>query len=610
MRGEAEARELARLRAIERNLVWIRWFGVAFGVFQVWQLAGPDTPDYVVPISYQTVAALAVGNIVISALSKRTGSLTTLKRIGYAAFMLDVALVFANIWLGSYDRNSTSWTLAYALPLEGAIRYQMRGAFFGIGVFSLNEMIREVYRVGLFDDLRFEISAVTYRVGLFAIISLIAGIMAKNLEQQRREAESRADELARMAGRESAVRNEVQAFHDVVLAGIGSGTVEQTVDSIAAAMGREFGWEAFVIGLVDEETQGVRCVGAHGFPKEWIHQVLPAGRGVVGRAIATGEPQLVADTRDDPDYVAWNPIVRSEMTAPIRTDGGIIGVVDVESQEPNRFTPDDLERLTRLASQIGLVVSNARLLAAQRATVQRLQELDSMKSDFVAVTSHELRTPLTAVQGFIRTLRRPDLNLSPHEMEEFLAIVDRQVERLSRLVEELLLTARIDAGTIDLQMDSVDIADVLQETLAELGDGRRRVLLSVDPLLPRIVTDGQRLGQIARNLIENALKFSADDLPVAVAARRKGSSLELEVTDSGAGIPAEEVDEIFDRFHQVGGSLRRRGQGLGLGLYIVRNLANALNGTVTVRSTPGEGSTFVVSLPFVAASARSAATAG
>ncbi len=601
----AEAREITRLRGIERNLVWIRWIGVAFGVFQVWQLAGPETPDYLVPISYQTIAALAVGNALIAALSYRATTVKTLRNIGYFAFGLDVALVLANIWLGSYDRNSTSWTLAYVLPLEGAIRYQMVGAYASIAVFSVSELAREIYRVGLFDDLAFEISAVTYRVGLFLIIGLIAGIMARNLERERSAAESRADELDRMAHREQAGKTEVQAFHDVVLAGIGRGTVEETVGSIATAMGGAFGWEAFAIGLIDDETKDVKLIGSYAYADRVIDTVMPAGAGIVGRAIATGETQLVDDTRTDGDYVAWNDHVRSEMTAPIRFEDKIIGVVDVESREPGHFRSDDVESLDRLAGQIGLVVSNARLLASQQAMVARLQELDAMKSDFVAVTSHELRTPLTAVQGFIRTLRRPDVRLNPNEMEEFLGIVDRQVERLSRLVEELLLTARIDAGTIDLRMDSVDVSEVLGETLSELGDARSRVRLAVDPSLPRLVTDGQRLGQIARNLIENAIKFSPDDEPVRVTAVRHEGSLELEVADRGPGIPDEEVAQIFDRFHQVGGSLRRRGQGLGLGLYIVRNLVDALNGSVQVRSEPGEGSTFVVSLPLVPAAARS-----
>lgn len=607
MRGESAlaAAEATRLRDVERSLIWIRWFGTAFGVFQVWQLSGPDTPSNLVPISFQTVAALGIGNLLIMQLMRRARTLTQLRRIGYFAFALDIVVVFSNIWLGSYDRLSTSWTLAYAIPLEGAIRYQMPGAAISIAVFSLSELARDFYRTSLFDDLGFEAASFTYRVGLFAIIALIAGVMARNLQRERSAAESRADEVERIARRESAARAEVQAFHEVVLAGIGGESLDDTLKAVSEAMGRAFGWEAFAVGLIDEATGDVKMVGSYGFPPSVIDHVMPAGLGVVGRAIATGETQLICDTRLDADYVEWNRHVRSEMTAPIRFEGKIIGVVDVEAREESGFSQDDLARLERLTGQIGLVISSARLLAQERAMVERLQELDQMKSDFVAVTSHELRTPLTAVQGFVRTLRRPDVRLAQGEMQEFLGIVDRQVERLSRLVEELLLTARIDAGTIDLRMDSVDVSEVLEETLVELGDGRGRVQLATDPSLPRIATDSQRLGQVARNLIENALKFSDDDQPVRVTIVPDGSRLLIEVADRGAGIPPDELPHVFDRFHQVGGSMKRHRQGLGLGLYIVRNLVEALNGSVEVASTVGEGSTFTVAIPLVPAVAQS-----
>ena len=594
------------MRAVERSLILVRWFGVLFGAFQISQTHGPpEPPAYFFPGGYASIAALAIGNILITRFVGRTSDLSSVRRIGYAAFSLDMAVILANIWLDSYVPGSTSWTLAFVLPLEGAIRYQMVGSAASIVAFAASEVAREAYLLSLFDDRVVEISGITYRVGLLAIIAFVAGLMARNLERERHAAESRADELERMALREAAARNEIQAFHDVVLAGIGSGTLSATLREVASVMGRAFGWEAFAIGVIDEADGSVELSGSYGFPPSIIDQTMPAGKGIVGRAIATGETQLICDTSSDPDYVEWNPLVRSEMTTPIRFEGKVIGVVDVEAREESHFTDEDVARLERLADQIGLVISNARLLAAERAMVERLQELDTMKSDFVAVTSHELRTPLTAAQGFIRTLRRSDIQLKPGEIEEFLAIVDRQVERLSRLVEELLLTARIDAGAIDLRMDSVDVSEVLEETLKDLGDERIRVQLAIDPSLPRVVTDAQRLGQIARNLIENAIKFSPDDQSVRVTAIRNGMTLDLEVVDQGAGIPHGELEQIFDRFHQVGGSLRRRGQGLGLGLYIVRNLVDALNGTIRVRSMPGDGTTFSVSLPLVPATARS-----
>lgn len=598
----AAATETARRRATERSLVRVRWFAVAFGFFQIWQLGStlPVPPGWVIRWSYVSIAALAVGNILISR-GSRSSDEQTLRRVGIAAFALDTAVIFANIWLESFDRNATSWTLAYVLPLEGAIRYQLRGASVGIAAFGVSEFAREFYRLSMFPELTFEISAITFRVGLYAIIALVAGMMAAASDRDWRAAELRAVELERMAHRERTSRAEVEALHDVVMAGLAGRALDETVQDTVEAMARAFGYETFAIGLLEEGPDGshFRCVGAFGFPENTVGRTLEAHRGVVGRALRTNSAQLVTDTRADPDYVQWLSNARSEMAVPIRAHDSIIGIVDVESAEPDRFQAEDVARLERIASQIGLVISNARLLSLERATVERLRELDGMKTDFVAVTSHELRTPLTSLQGFIKTLRRSDTRLSSDEMSEFLAIIDRQSERLSRLVEGLLLTARIDAGTVDLQMDSVDVAAVLAEVLLELAPDRRRVQLAVDPDLPRTVTDGQRLGQIARNLIENALKFSPEDDQVRVTAVPDGDSFLLEVRDRGPGIPSDELGHIFDRFHQVGGALRRKGQGLGLGLYIVKNIVEALNGSVSVTSNIGEGTTFSVRLPLV-----------
>lgn len=595
------------MRALETGLVRVRWFAVAFGFFQVWQLGGtmPTPPDYVVPLSYVSIATLAVGNVMVSLATRRAGGLRSLRRIGAAAFALDAAVIFATIWIGSFDQNATGWTLAYVLPLEGALRYQLCGATASIVAFGVSESVREIYRQSLFSDLPFEVSSVTFRVGVFTIIALVAGMMAKGLERERLAAETRAEELERMARREADGRNEVQAFHDVVVAGLAGGTFADTMADIVEAMHRSLGYEAFAIRLI--ENNQLKLVGSYGFPEGSVGRSLPAGAGIVGRAISTGESQLVADTLADPDYVPWLSNAASEMVAPLTTaNGQIIGVLDVESSTPAHFTAEDLDRLERLSSQIALVISSAKVLATERATVERLRELDTMKSDFVAITSHELRTPLTSIQGFIKTLRRSDVTLSRREMRDFLEIVERQAERLSRIVEGLLLTARIDAGTIDLRMDSAEVAAIVEETLAEVGPGRDRVQLAVDPNLPPIVTDGQRLGQILRNMIENAVKFSGEDAPIRVTIVREGSTLLVEVADRGPGIPEEDLPHAFDRFHQAGGSLRRVGQGLGLGLYIVRNLVEALNGSVEVRSTPGQGATFVVRLPLVAATPRAA----
>lgn len=600
----------APTRELERGLIRVRWFGVAFGLFQIWQAssADPAPPSYDAPLSYASIAVLALGNLAISRAVRRAGDDRAFRRIGLMAFTLDITVILANIWISSWDPHGTGWTLAYVLPLEGALRYQLRGATVSIGVFFLSEFAREIYRLSLFDDLTFEISSVTFRVGIFAIIALVAGMMARNLQRQRHEAEAHAGVVSALADREAGARRELEGVHEVVLAGLAGGTFDDTMSAVVRTIAGVFDYETFAIRIVEPDTDplSVRCVGAHGFPDGTIGLVLPAGRGIVGRALATGRAELVPDVRQDSDYVEWVPGTLSEMVVPIRTSERLIGMVDVRSPIAGRFGQDDLARLERLASQIGLVVTNAQLLAQERQTIERLQQLDAMKSDFVAVTSHELRTPLTSVVGFIKTLRRPDITLDRADVQEFLAIVDRQTERLTRLVEDLLLTSRIESGTIDLQMDSVDIARVLEESLDEFDTARSRVQLAVQPDLPTVVTDAYRFGQIARNLIENALKFSQDDRPVRATVVREKDSILLEIADQGAGIPPEELAHVFDRFHQIGDPLDRHVQGLGLGLYIVKNIVDALNGSIEVRSTVGEGSTFSVRLPFVPAQSASA----
>jgi signal transduction histidine kinase len=600
----------AATRELERGLVRVRWFAVAFGLFQVWQLSStePIPPGYVVSISYASIAALGIGNLIISRATRRAADAARLHQIGMMAFALDIAVIFTNIWIGSYDRNAAGWNLAYILPLEGALRYALRGAVVSISLFFLSELAREFYRLSLFDDLTFEISAVTFRVGIFAIIALVAGMMARNLLRQRQEAESHAGIASALADREAVARAELEALHDVVLAGLAGESFDATMSAVVATIAGVFEYESLAIRVVEPDTDplSVRCVGAHGFPDGTIGQVLPAGKGIVGRALTTGRPELVPDMRKDPDYLEWVPGTLSEMIVPIRIGERLLGLVDVRSSFAGRYDADDLARLERLASQIGLVLSNAQLLAQERQTVERLRQLDSMKSDFVAVTSHELRTPLTSVVGFIKTLRRPDVSLDRADVQEFLAIVDRQTERLTRLVEDLLLTARIESGTIDLQMDSIDIARVLEESLDVFDVAKARVQLAVQPDLPTAVTDGYRLGQIAQNLIENALKFSPEDRPVRVTAVSEGETILIEVADRGSGIPPDELPHVFDRFHQVGDPLDRHVQGLGLGLYIVKNIVDALNGSIDVRSIVGEGSTFTVRLPFVTARSASA----
>jgi two-component system phosphate regulon sensor histidine kinase PhoR len=263
--------------------------------------------------------------------------------------------------------------------------------------------------------------------------------------------------------------------------------------------------------------------------------------------------------------------------------GAVAGVMARNLEHQRADAEDRAVELTRLSEQ-------------ERATIARLQELDAMKSDFVAIASHELRTPLTAMQGSIKTMRAR-ANLAPEERDTLLDMLNRQTDRLARLVEDLLMVSNIESDRVRIDIEQADMRTVIDTMLEELGARAARVSCAVGPDLTAFNTDKQRFGQIARNVVENALKYSPEDSTVRVSIHRSGDGLLLEVSDDGKGIAPEEIPRLFDRFYQVGGALRRVGEGFGLGLYITRRLVQALGGWVTVDSEVGRGTTFKIWFP-------------
>lgn len=596
---EARGKDFEQATRLERGMILVRWLGVALGVYLIAQTNTGD-PRYFprasaarLDLGYALMAALAVGNTAIWRLTKRATTLRRVERIGYSAFALDVVILLSVVWLYSYSPINTVWVVLYILPLEGALRYRLEGAIVAVAITLVSEIGREAYLSSTTPGYGFQVSNVAFVVGIQALIALVAGFMARSLA---READNAADQALRFqeaAHRESLARRELAAFNTAILTGVAAEDLDSSIREMAAAIGRDLAFETFTVMLRDGDELVVK--GMYGLP---LYEArVPMGSGVTGTVAATERALLVPDVRQFPGYIVADPAMRSEMAAPLRIGEEVIGVIDVESREPDAFDEGALGVLTRLADQVALVVHSARLHARQRETLERLRELDQMKSDFVAIASHELRTPLTAIHGYVRTLVRRFDQLSPDEVHMFLDTIDRQSNRMTRLVEDLLFVSRIEAGAIRVHVEPVDLASYLDSMLDSLGhDQRERVRLEVEAAGP-VVMDTDKVGQILRNLIGNALKFSPDDAMVALNAKADGEAVEIRVQDRGIGIAPEELPSIFDRFHQASAVLTRETQGAGLGLYITKRLVEALNGTIEVRSEPGAGSTFVVRLP-------------
>jgi signal transduction histidine kinase len=594
--GTRSSRDLDQARRLEHGLIKVRSFGAILGLYLVSQTNTGPRPwasNLVLGLAYAMMGALAAGNAVIWLATRRANTLERLQKIGLAAFAFDAVVLFALGWAFSYDPKGSTWVVVYILPLEGALRYRLAGAMASVALTLVNETAREAHLAARFADYPFLVSNVAFRVGIQAIIAAVAGFMARSLAMQAGRAEDEARRAEAVARRETSARRELAAFNTAILTGVAAEELDQSIRLMAEAIGRDLGFESFTILLRDDDHLVVK--GMAGMP--FYEDRIPIGEGVTGTVAASGRALMVPDVSKFQGYIEVDPSIRSEMAAPMRIGEEVVGVLDVESRRLDAFDQSALDVLVRLADQIALVANNNRLLSQQTETVRRLQELDQMKSDFVAITSHELRTPITAIRGFIKTLLRNQDRLEPEEVTSFMAIIDRQSSRLAQLVEDLLLMSKIEAGAIRLSIQPVRLGEFLRESVESIGpDAKARVeALARDDVW--VGVDPQRVEQILRNLLDNALKFSDPESTVGVEASVDGDALLFKVTDHGQGIPAHELPNIFDRFHQAGEVLTREREGAGLGLYITKRLVEAMGGSIEVRSEPSRGSTFIVRIP-------------
>jgi signal transduction histidine kinase len=255
----------------------------------------------------------------------------------------------------------------------------------------------------------------------------------------------------------------------------------------------------------------------------------------------------------------------------------------------------------RLAEQNTVLAEQAQrlevLLEKEHHTVDELRALNRMKGEFVAVVSHELRTPVTALIGYARTLRQPEFANDVVMREEFLERMERQSDRLLRLVENLLTASRIESRQLPLALGRVLFEDLVREVVESLATDANRIHVQMPDDLPVLTTDRQLLSRVLQNLVDNALKYSPDGSPCELEAKATEGGIVFWVQDYGIGIPEGEMPRIFERFYQVDQSSTRTFRGAGLGLSLVQDLLRHLGGTIEVRSVQGEGSRFTVALP-------------
>ncbi|MDP9033889.1 MAG: ATP-binding protein [Myxococcota bacterium] len=318
-----------------------------------------------------------------------------------------------------------------------------------------------------------------------------------------------------------------------------------------------------------------------------VEQVLASARPLllrdvdqeVLRRFAVDEEQLVA-------LVSLG--MRSVIVVPLVARGIVVGVLSLARSRGALYDEDDLALATELGRRAALALDNARLF--KRAT-----EAVAARDEFLAIASHELNTPLTPLKMQLDSLRRG--KFAPDRVLEKLDAASRQVTRLANLISELLDVSRISGGRLHLQRAYFDMAALLDEIIARMAEEAER---AASPIILRAERpcfgswDRMRMDQVVTNLLTNAVKYGSGK-PIEIELTCRPGAVRLVVRDHGIGIAPEHQRRVFERFERAA-SVRHYG-GFGLGLWIARQIVEGSDGTIVVESAPGEGSTFIVTLP-------------
>ncbi|MFW6449890.1 MAG: GAF domain-containing protein [Nanoarchaeota archaeon] len=341
------------------------------------------------------------------------------------------------------------------------------------------------------------------------------------------------------------------------------------------------------------------------------------GTGVVGMVAKTGKTYIIDNVDTESNYMRVDKRVKSSATIPLLKKGAVMGVMHLESSRPEKFKYY-AKSLGILTNHIAVAIENIRLydqvLNFNRELERRIDEatkelqeknkelrkMDEMKSDFVSNVSHELRTPLTSILGYTKLLHNGKLGELNDKQNNVLSTVVSESERLSRLINDVLDLSKLESGKIEIKFEKDDAGRIIKETvesLRHIAESKKIKLITRIEKNVGLETSPDLLKQAVINLVNNALKFTKENGRVTIAAKTNGNKVLIHVKDTGVGIPKEEVQKLFDKFYQVDSSMTREHNGTGLGLVIVKHIAELHNGTVKVNSKEGKGSRFTLELP-------------
>lgn len=380
-----------------------------------------------------------------------------------------------------------------------------------------------------------------------------------------------------------------------------------------------FDWDVGAVWIADENTRVLRCLNVSHSPSfkggqfiaETQGRTFEKGVGLPGQVWATLEPGWISDLSSSDNFprapIALAAGLNSGFAFPMMFGEKFLGVMEFFSRELREPDATLLATFGGIGNQIGQFVERKRaedererLLRHEHAARAEAERANRTKDEFLAIVSHELRTPLNAIVGWAGMLRSGTLDETT--AGRAVEVIDRNAKAQAQLIEDLLDVSRIVSGNLRIDPRPVHVQQVIEAAIDSISPAveAKRIKLEsfVDPNAGPVSGDPDRLQQIVWNLLSNAVKFTPSEGVIDVRMTSSNHHVEIVVSDTGEGIPAEFLPQIFDRFRQADGSKTRRHGGLGLGLAIVRNLVELHGGDVLVRSDgAGKGASFTITLP-------------
>jgi signal transduction histidine kinase len=410
---------------------------------------------------------------------------------------------------------------------------------------------------------------------------------------------ARTRQLARLKQRLESAYNQTQSLYDIAKAVTSTLNLTEVLNTIARLATRAMNAKGCSIRLLHEERRQLWVGAAFGLSEEYLAKgPVDLDKSLVDRGALRGKPVAILDVTKDPGFQypeeAKKEGIRSVLCVPLTVRETPIGVLRLYTGEIHRFTDEEIDFLSTLASQGAVAIENAR-------TYQRLEDLEQAKSDFVFTVAHELKAPVAAIQSILRVLLEGYAGEIFQKQKELIGRVERRLMALQGLIRDLLALGALkgalpEAKKTDVILNGIinRVVDAVQPEVEQKG---LELQVEVPDTLLTLKANDEDLERLLSNLLENAVKYTPPHGKVRLQLSLNDKSVRIVVSDTGIGISPESMDRIFEEFYR-GKNAKEMGQeGTGLGLSLVKRIVDRYRGEIGVESKLREGSTFTVTLP-------------